>query len=302
MNAFEEVLFKLSECAKTGINPETGEKLEVYPTYLNEEDGLRYCSNCHTARQTRVNFPAPDTIVWGDCKCMTEHYNAIREQGKLQEEYERLCRMKHDAFPETYAEARNWTFDTDDHQGDEKSMQIIRNYADNFRKFYDKGAGLLLYGDVGVGKSFAAACVINELLDRGISCLMTDFSTIINELTGEQMPADSKTQAVLDKYNTLADTVQANQKLALAKVLDAKAYVVVNSADYSELSGDGEKLAEAFQQHGCEIKQAPLHALGFNGKPAGYMIIFCICAVAYLIGWFIMKTLVPKYKPIVVED
>lgn len=40
---------------------------------------------------------------------------------------------------------------------------------------------------------------------------------------------------------------------------------------------------------------------GFEGKPAGYMIIFCICAVAYLIGWVIMKSLVPKYKPIIVE-
>jgi ACS family hexuronate transporter-like MFS transporter len=38
--------------------------------------------------------------------------------------------------------------------------------------------------------------------------------------------------------------------------------------------------------------------LGFDGKPAGYMIIFCICAVAYLIAWSIMKTLVPKYKKI----
>lgn len=44
-----------------------------------------------------------------------------------------------------------------------------------------------------------------------------------------------------------------------------------------------------------------MHALGFTGKPAGYMIIFCVCAVAYLIGWVIMKVLVPKYKPIVVK-
>ena len=40
---------------------------------------------------------------------------------------------------------------------------------------------------------------------------------------------------------------------------------------------------------------------GFTGKPAGYMIIFCICAVAYLIGWCVMKTLVPKHEPVVVE-
>lgn len=47
--------------------------------------------------------------------------------------------------------------------------------------------------------------------------------------------------------------------------------------------------------------QTQMHALGFVGKSAGYMIIFCICAVAYLVGWIIMKILVPKYKPIVVE-
>jgi ACS family hexuronate transporter-like MFS transporter len=41
--------------------------------------------------------------------------------------------------------------------------------------------------------------------------------------------------------------------------------------------------------------------MGFTGKPAGYFIIFCVCAVAYLIGWVVMKALVPKYKPIIVE-
>ena len=40
---------------------------------------------------------------------------------------------------------------------------------------------------------------------------------------------------------------------------------------------------------------------GFEAKPAAYMVVFCICAVAYLIGWCIMKALVPKYKPIVLE-
>lgn len=38
--------------------------------------------------------------------------------------------------------------------------------------------------------------------------------------------------------------------------------------------------------------------MGFKGEEAGYFIIFSICAVAYLIGWFVMKTLVPKYQPI----
>ena len=36
----------------------------------------------------------------------------------------------------------------------------------------------------------------------------------------------------------------------------------------------------------------------FTGKPAGYFIVFCICGVAYLLGWCIMKLLVPRYKKI----
>jgi len=38
--------------------------------------------------------------------------------------------------------------------------------------------------------------------------------------------------------------------------------------------------------------------MGFVGIEAGYFIIFSICAVAYLIGWLIMKSLVPRYTPI----
>lgn len=47
--------------------------------------------------------------------------------------------------------------------------------------------------------------------------------------------------------------------------------------------------------------QTQMSFMGFQGEEAGYFIIFSICAVAYLIGWIVMKTLVPKYKPIVVE-
>ena len=43
---------------------------------------------------------------------------------------------------------------------------------------------------------------------------------------------------------------------------------------------------------------AAFHFLGFEGKPAGYFIMFCYCGLAYLIGWVIMKSLVPKYKPV----
>ena len=44
--------------------------------------------------------------------------------------------------------------------------------------------------------------------------------------------------------------------------------------------------------------ESNMHFMGFEGKPAGYFIMFCYCAVAYLIGWVVMKSLAPKYEPI----
>ncbi|PRY54256.1 ACS family hexuronate transporter-like MFS transporter [Arcticibacter pallidicorallinus] len=44
--------------------------------------------------------------------------------------------------------------------------------------------------------------------------------------------------------------------------------------------------------------QTQMVFMGFKGEEAGYFIIFSICAVSYLIGWVVMKTLVPVYKPI----
>ena len=48
----------------------------------------------------------------------------------------------------------------------------------------------------------------------------------------------------------------------------------------------------------AEGKGAAFKFFGFEGKPAGYMIVFCVCAVAYLAAWAIMKSLVPHYKKV----
>ena len=48
----------------------------------------------------------------------------------------------------------------------------------------------------------------------------------------------------------------------------------------------------------AQAQGAAFHFLGFEGKPAGYFIVFCFCGLAYLLAWIIMKTLVPVYKPV----
>ncbi|SHG60440.1 MFS transporter, ACS family, hexuronate transporter [Flavobacterium fluvii] len=68
---------------------------------------------------------------------------------------------------------------------------------------------------------------------------------------------------------------------------------------------DGQPFLEKFPQYVTEpIPEtffAELKKTGVvisDGIDTGYMIIFSICAVCYLIGWTVMKSLVPKYAPI----
>ena len=48
----------------------------------------------------------------------------------------------------------------------------------------------------------------------------------------------------------------------------------------------------------AENAGSAFHFLGFEGKPAGYFIVFCFCGIAYQLAWTIMRILVPKYKPV----
>lgn len=66
-------------------------------------------------------------------------------------------------------------------------------------------------------------------------------------------------------------------------------------------NGTEVEMTKEMLHHGAQYARPAMEFMGFSGKPAGYFIIFCICAVAYLIGWLIMKALVPKYKPIVID-
>ena len=49
---------------------------------------------------------------------------------------------------------------------------------------------------------------------------------------------------------------------------------------------------------GAAYARPAMEFFGYSGKPAGYAIVFGYCAVAYLVGWCCMKSLVPHYKKV----
>lgn len=239
MNVFENIMTDLSEKCRVGTDP----GFQYPPTYVNESDGLAYCSNCHTPRQQHIEFLGKDSTPWIACKCIKEHYEQEEAMKRRQEEYEYISRLRYDAFPNPTA--KHWRFEYDDHQGDVKSMEVMRNYARNFKSFYAKGAGLLVYGNVGVGKSFASACIVNELIDKGIPCLMTDFSRIINDLTGifqgKQDYIDNLVSydlLVIDDLGVQRSTPYANEivtNVVDARVMSKKPLIVTTNLTPEEL-------------------------------------------------------------------
>ena len=74
----------------------------------------------------------------------------------------------------------------------------MKNFVEHFTTFKEEGKGLLLFGNVGTGKTYLAACVANALINKGIPCLVTSVTRITNEL---QDRFEGR-QQILDNLNT----------------------------------------------------------------------------------------------------
>lgn len=165
--------------------------------YLNE-DGLLMCGKCHTPKQCRfiATWDGKEKTPYTPCSCERERRNAEEQARQAQDLHIEVNRLRKLGFPDS--EMANWTFAHDDGT-DPKTMSIARKYVDNFAEMKKRGKGLLLYGTVGTGKTYAAACIANELINQGRPCLVTNFARITNTLQGM---FDGK-QRYLDDFNRL---------------------------------------------------------------------------------------------------
>lgn len=64
------------------------------------------------------------------------------------------------------------------------------------------------------------------------------------------------------------------------------------------VDGQEVEMTKKLLEGGAAYVRPAMEFLGYTGKPAGYCIVFGYCAVAYLLGWCCMKTLVPHYKKV----
>jgi DNA replication protein DnaC len=104
------------------------------------------------------------------CKCQRERMAAKKEHERLAD----IEVARDRALPS--AQARQCRFETSD---DSRILQSLKRYVDRWEEVKTE-AGLMLWGGVGTGKSHAAYCIANALIDKGVSVYVTRISHLAN--------------------------------------------------------------------------------------------------------------------------
>lgn len=194
-----------------GLNEKAKEKIPIEEGDYVGENGLMFCGKCKSAKETVVNFLGNETKVRCLCNCGAERRDKemlLINRAKLEGDYERakvtlgerdllnwIKRSNYKispylieekkrlmiarCYPTSSEKKRIKTFENDNGKNPD-IMRIAKNYAERFDEMQEKGKGLVLFGNCGVGKTYAALSIANYLLDRDKSCFVTNFSRLAN--------------------------------------------------------------------------------------------------------------------------
>ena len=157
----------------------------IHPAELRSDeyignDGLIYCSKCHTPRQKRIEVSGKTIEPRCMCACQTEDYDRREQERKHREFLDMVAKNRNIGLPDPGL--RKHTFENDLGYNP-KQIRMAKRYVQHWEEMQKNSTGLLLWGDVGTGKSFIAGCIANALLDKGVPVIMTNFARLLNKLT-----------------------------------------------------------------------------------------------------------------------
>ena len=203
----------------TGVLPiaESGAERLAEGDHIGE-DGLVYCGKCGSKKQLRVKFGDKTHVVRCVCKCESKELEEKKRQEEYEEQMRRINRLKEASMMDK--KYREVTFDKYEvREENKKVFEMAKKYADRFQDMYKKNQGLLLYGPVGTGKSFTAACIGNYLLNNAKPVIMTSFVKILQDIWENDREAEyitilnSASLLIIDDLGTERETDYALEKV-----------------------------------------------------------------------------------------
>lgn len=148
--------------------------------YLDETDKLIYCSKCRTPRQCKIEHNDKTITLPIRCKCQREDDEQKEVDFQKRQRFTQIERLKANGLQDRYL--HDYTFANDKGYNPEEIKKAHR-YVTEWDRMESENRGLLLWGNVGTGKTYIAACIANALIEQGVSVLMTNFSKILNTLS-----------------------------------------------------------------------------------------------------------------------
>ena len=181
----EEILRPIIAAAQ-GVNPRREGDYE--------QDGILYCGRCKTPKQARIAFSGETQIVPCLCNCADAEYKREEAERKKRERFAEIKALRIYELQDPIV--HQCSFDLDD--GANPATVNCQRYADKWENMRGRNLGLLLWGNTGNGKTFAAACIANQLMKRGVPVLMVSFVRLLNVMQGLQTETKS---TYLDSMN-----------------------------------------------------------------------------------------------------
>ncbi len=157
----------------------------VNPDDFKDADGLLVCGKCGKRKQRFITITRDGTdvpmVVPVMCKCKSDAYKQQRARDEQEKEMEAISKLRQESLMDSRFRSisfKNFVLN----QCNEKCFKLCKRYATAFDKMVEKNMGLIMYGGVGTGKTFAAACIANHLLDQKIPVIMISFIKLLELL------------------------------------------------------------------------------------------------------------------------
>lgn len=173
------------DSAITGIQSRAMMNSAAYTHAQAGENGLLYCRICGKPKQMvcPVEVFGMHPVLTINCDCEEAAYQ--KAKASAEEMQRRIAREDFFAGLEELGAVEpltaSHTFAADDNAC-AALHKLCMWYTDGFDKRLRDGKGIILTGGVGVGKTFAAQCVANELDRRGYIVLYTSVQTLANAM------------------------------------------------------------------------------------------------------------------------
>ncbi|WNO79465.1 ATP-binding protein [Streptococcus suis] len=222
-----------------------------------EKDGHIYCNLCNERIDGK---PIPMLnkklmIIRNACKCDRDR----AEQEKLREKQIEQDRLRQNCFISKTQIA--YTFENADEDTDKDIIKKAKNYVKHFEEMRKDNVGLLLYGNVGSGKTYIACAIANSIItEYSYTVKMRNFAQILNDLQKGGFTLDrneyieqitNPTLLILDDFGIERNTEYALEQIynvINARYLKARPTIITTNLNFKDIEQEDIMLGRIYSR------------------------------------------------------